>query len=223
MSFCTAVLEEICGRVLREEKGVRVKKIDVWWAVRDEGACSLLPSAPSSRPTDSLSRSRSQRQRRGSTTRSTARPSTCPRASSRSTCSSPARSRRTSRRRNSTRRTSCRRPAAPPPGASSSLLPSLSSDGHLADALSPTTRSCATSHVPWCKTYARPSFPDLLSARFAAAPDGSTLGIASCGPASLTTDVRRAVAARQKVLAFAQAGAERGAAEVELHTEEFEW
>jgi len=35
--------------------------------------------------------------------------------------------------------------------------------------------------------------------------------------------VRRAVAARQKVLAFAQAGAERGAAEVELHTEEFEW
>ena len=95
--------------------------------------------------------------------------------------------------------------------------------GHLADALCSTTRSCATSHVPWCKTYARPSFPDLLSARFAAAPDGSTLGIASCGPASLTTDVRRAVAARQKVLAFAQAGAERGAAEVELHTEEFEW
>ncbi|GAA5914335.1 hypothetical protein JCM8208_004439 [Rhodotorula glutinis] len=174
MSFCTAVLEEICGRVLREEKGVNVKKIDVWWAVRDEEAKTWFDNQIH-RATEYL-----------------------------------------------------------PKGFVTFHLfvtgaqPSDESKEKLDQEVEPSppcsaAASCATSHVPWHKTYARPSFPNLLSARFAAAPDGSTLGIASCGPASLTTDVRRAVAARQKVLAFGRAGAERGAAEVELHTEEFEW
>ena len=56
---------------------------------------------------------------------------------------------------------------------------------------------------------------------FASAAPGSTIGIGSCGPVSLTTDVRRAVGAYQWQLAQGNVGATAGAAEVELVTEVF--
>ena len=67
----------------------------------------------------------------------------------------------------------------------------------------------------------RPSFPDMLNETFASVAPGSTVGIGSCGPVSLTTDVRRAVGAYQWQLAKGHVGETVGAAEVELVTEVF--
>ncbi|BGP43865.1 hypothetical protein JCM10449v2_007922 [Rhodotorula kratochvilovae] len=172
MTFCTAVLEEICGRVLREEGGVRVKKIEVLWAVRNEDAKTWF-DAQIHRATEHM-----------------------------------------------------------PDGSVSCHLfvTGSGANGELSDekldkedpsALSSDAASLAASLVPWQKQHLRPSLPALLAERFDAASSGSSIGIASCGPASFTTDVRRAVAARQKALAFGLAG--DGVSEVELHTEEFEW
>ncbi|TNY20110.1 ferric reductase NAD binding domain-containing protein [Rhodotorula diobovata] len=171
MSFCTAVLEEVCERVLREENGVRVKKVEVWWAVRDEEAKTWF---------DGQIHRATEYMPEGMVTFHLFVTGSVAGCESKEKLDQE-----------------------------DSSLPCSAAT------------SCAVSHVPWQKQYRRPSLASLLSARFASAPDGSTIGIASCGPASLTTDVRRAVAARQRALAFG--GADGGAAEVELHTEEFEW
>ncbi|GAA5884065.1 hypothetical protein JCM6882_002121 [Rhodosporidiobolus microsporus] len=82
--------------------------------------------------------------------------------------------------------------------------------------------SSLPSRVPWTIHHLRPSLPALFAGLFASAPAGSTMGIGSCGPTSLTTDVRRAVARRQRDIAFGRTGGQ-GVEEVELHTEEFDW
>ncbi|GAA5913256.1 uncharacterized protein JCM6883_005298 [Sporobolomyces salmoneus] len=82
--------------------------------------------------------------------------------------------------------------------------------------------SSPKSRIPWIVENGRPSFSSLLERRFDAAHSCSSIGIASCGPSSLTTDVRRVVAARQKQIAFGL-NSGKGVAEIELHTEEFDW
>ncbi|GAA5884046.1 hypothetical protein JCM6882_002115 [Rhodosporidiobolus microsporus] len=78
----------------------------------------------------------------------------------------------------------------------------------------------ALSSTLWKIHQSRPHPTTILSTLVSASAPGSTVGVASCGPKSLLTDVRRAVASQQKKLAF---GGEAGAAEIELHTEEVEW
>jgi NAD(P)H-flavin reductase len=46
-SFVTAILEDLCDRMRREENGFATKRIEVHWALRNEGA-SLMLSVESS-------------------------------------------------------------------------------------------------------------------------------------------------------------------------------
>lgn len=68
----------------------------------------------------------------------------------------------------------------------------------------------------------RPKLPSLLQSKLAGVDAGSSVGIASCGPPDFASDVRRAVAARQKLIMLGKTGSV-GAEEVELHSEDFEW
>ncbi|GAA6033135.1 hypothetical protein JCM8097_002961 [Rhodosporidiobolus ruineniae] len=90
---------------------------------------------------------------------------------------------------------------------------SVTSDGGV-------SRSSAS--LPWTTHSSRPPISSLLSSLLSSAPFGSSIGIASCGPPSLVTDVRRAVAQRQAAIALGRTGGE-GVGEVELHTEEMDW
>ncbi|GAA6061796.1 hypothetical protein JCM10212_004852 [Sporobolomyces blumeae] len=169
MTLTTSVLEEMVGRVRRREEGVKVKKIEVFWAVKNEDAktwfeeqlASVIEEAPQGLVTFHLHVTETK-------------------------------------------------------GHQSEKLDKLDKE------LDSGSNSLASSlpAVPWTVATERPSFPSILSERFDAACGHSSIGITSCGPVSLTTDVRRAVAARQKRIAFGSRG---GVAEVELHTEEFDW
>ncbi|GAA5949603.1 hypothetical protein JCM21900_002465 [Sporobolomyces salmonicolor] len=75
--------------------------------------------------------------------------------------------------------------------------------------------------APWVTHHLLPSLPALLTSAFDTAPPNSSLGIGSCGPTSLTGEVRRIVARRQREFAFGKSG--EGVGEVELWTEEFAW
>ncbi|GAA5876446.1 hypothetical protein JCM8547_002129 [Rhodosporidiobolus lusitaniae] len=58
----------------------------------------------------------------------------------------------------------------------------------------------------------------ILSSTFSSSPSGSTVAVAACGSSSLLTDARRAVAVKQRGIAFGRA--REGVTEVELFTEE---
>ncbi|GJN94183.1 hypothetical protein Rhopal_007257-T1 [Rhodotorula paludigena] len=176
MTFCTAILEEICGRVLREEPGVKVKKIEVWWTVRNESAKSWFD--------EQMSRAVEHMPEGFVTFRLFV-------------------TGQDGKGDSSLADEKLDKEDSPNPGSSVDQLTSSSS------------------LVPWTIEHARPHLPTLLHQRFASTATGSTLGIASCGPPSFTTDVRRAVAAKHKQLAFSSNA--EGLAEVELHTEEFDW
>lgn len=81
----------------------------------------------------------------------------------------------------------------------------------------PSTRPCIPSL--FASLFA-PSSPSPCASSCAAAAGGSMIGVAACGPESLTNDVRRAVAAKQKEIAL---GRGRGVEEVELAVEAFDW
>ena len=78
------------------------------------------------------------------------------------------------------------------------------------------------SATEWTTSYGRPDLASIVTSALAGVSAGSSVGIGSCGPASFTTDVRNAVAARQKMIMLGKAGGV-GAEEVELFTEEFDW
>lgn len=81
------------------------------------------------------------------------------------------------------------------------------------------SRCC--SRPPWVVERGRPSLPARLSDLFNSLESASSVGIVSCGPVTLTNDVRNAVAAQQWMIATGRAA--EGVAEVQLHTEEFDW
>lgn len=80
--------------------------------------------------------------------------------------------------------------------------------------------SCSR-RAKWTIERTRPDLLSLLPRRLDTLQADASVGVVSCGPVSLTTDVRNAVAARQwKIATGRDAG---GIAELELHTEEFDW
>ncbi|GAA5904202.1 hypothetical protein JCM5296_005529 [Sporobolomyces johnsonii] len=81
--------------------------------------------------------------------------------------------------------------------------------------------SGSPSSAPWVTHHHRPSLPALLASAFDSARPNSSIGIGSCGPTSLTEEVRRVVASRQREIAFGKSG--KGVGEIELWTEEFGW
>lgn len=81
---------------------------------------------------------------------------------------------------------------------------------------------CGSSRLAWNVERGRPDIPTLLADYFDVLEPATSVGIVSCGPATLTAAVRRGVAARQRVL-VTRPSAKQGPAEVELHTEEFDW
>ncbi|GAA5873012.1 hypothetical protein JCM1840_007295 [Sporobolomyces johnsonii] len=81
--------------------------------------------------------------------------------------------------------------------------------------------SGSPSSAPWIMHHHRPSLPALLTSAFDSALPKSSIGIGSCGPTSLTEEVRRVVASRQRDIAFGKSG--QGVGEIELWTEEFGW
>ncbi|GAA5992103.1 hypothetical protein JCM5350_006349 [Sporobolomyces pararoseus] len=168
ITLSTSVLEEICMRVRRKEEGVRTKKIELFWAVKNEDAKVWIE--------DQLAAIAEQM----------------------------------------------------PDGFLTFRLfvteprPLDEKIGKLEMESAANSLSSSKPSVPWIIETRRPSFPALLSERFNAAHSCQSTGITSCGPSSLTTDVRRAVAARQKEIAFGK-NQGKGVGEVELHTEEFDW
>ncbi|BGP52094.1 hypothetical protein JCM10450v2_008065 [Rhodotorula kratochvilovae] len=88
-----------------------------------------------------------------------------------------------------------------------------------ASARSARSPSFSPSSVPWARYAGRPALAPFLKDLCAAAPAGSSLGVAACGPEGLLAEVRPAVAERQWALVRARE-AEGGLGEVELHVEE---
>ncbi|GAA5884052.1 hypothetical protein JCM6882_002117 [Rhodosporidiobolus microsporus] len=179
MSFVTAVLEELSGRLLRDDPSVEgLKRIEVHWAVKHEAAKTWFD--------DQLEYTfRHLWERKGLLSINLY---VTDESSATSTL-------------NYGEKKDDLEEIGSEKGGSVSSLPS---------------------RVPWTIHHLRPSLPALFAGLFASAPAGSTMGIGSCGPTSLTTDVRRAVARRQRNIVFRKTGGQ-GVEEVELHTEEFDW
>ncbi|GAA5836289.1 hypothetical protein JCM11251_001455 [Rhodosporidiobolus azoricus] len=110
---------------------------------------------------------------------------------------------------------------------SSSVASTLVDEGEHDEEKLAKVESCETeSALPstfWKIHHTRPCPSSILSTLLSSSAPDSTLGVASCGPKSLLTDVRRAVAAEQKRLAFGRGGEDVGVQEIELHTEELGW
>ncbi|GAA5982802.1 hypothetical protein JCM10908_006795 [Rhodotorula pacifica] len=85
----------------------------------------------------------------------------------------------------------------------------------------PVKTSCCRKRAKWTVERGRPDLLSLLPRRFDTLQPDASVGIVSCGPTSLATDVRNAVAARQWKIATGRE--EGGISELELHTEEFDW
>ncbi|GAA5936302.1 uncharacterized protein JCM15063_002774 [Sporobolomyces koalae] len=170
ITLSTSVLEEVCTRVRRRDEGVRTKKIELIWAVKNEDAKTWVEQQ--------LAKVAGQMPEGFITFRLFV--------------------------------------------TETSASVDDKADKFGTETSSSVQSSVATSAVPWIVETRRPCFSTLLAERFKAATCCSSLGITSCGPMSLTTDVRRAVAARQKEIAFGMNGG-KGVGEVELHTEEFDW
>ncbi|GAA5881370.1 hypothetical protein JCM8547_004809 [Rhodosporidiobolus lusitaniae] len=204
-TFATAVLEELVGRVLREDEGVKgLKKIEVHWAVKNEGAplrprvlayltdwdC-LLPLAEAKTWFDEQL----------------------------STVLGHILKTRKSLLSLNLYVTGDG--VSPAPTNITSLEYSVTT--HEVDALASQKKegsfSSSAAAIPWTVHHSRPDLPVLLSTVFTSAPSGSSIGIGSCGPVSLTTAVRRSVATMQKEIARGRS--EVG--EVELVVEEFDW
>ncbi|GAA6008820.1 hypothetical protein JCM10207_001735 [Rhodosporidiobolus poonsookiae] len=184
MSFTTAVLDELAGRLLREDPSVAgLKRIEVHWAIKREDAATWFD--------EQLDRTLEHlKSRKGL-------------VSLNLYVTDDVRS--------------------PSVSAAASLAYGDKPEGE--ESSEKGCRSCSkpsSTLVPWTIYRERPSVSALLNTLFTSAPSGSTVGITSCGPTSLTTDVRRAVARRQREMAFGQTRGE-GVQEVELHTEEFDW
>ncbi|GAA5836336.1 hypothetical protein JCM11251_001466 [Rhodosporidiobolus azoricus] len=181
MTFVTAVLEELSGRLLRDDPSVEgLKRIEVHWAVKREAAKMWFDEQLEYML-------RHLHERKGLLSLNlyvTDEPS----SASASTLGY---------------------------GEKSDLLEESGSDKGI-------PASSMRSRTPWKIHHSRPDVPALFAGLFASAPAGSTIGIGSCGPTSLTTDVRRAVARRQRDIAFGRTKG-KGVEEVELHTEEFDW
>ncbi|GJN94184.1 hypothetical protein Rhopal_007258-T1 [Rhodotorula paludigena] len=183
MAHCAAVLEDACARIKRGES-VGVKKIHVYWAVRnktvkswfDEQLCRATQNLPAdlvsfhlfvtggNDDADSLTSEKAQSELSTEKLKET------------------------------------------PSIESGSVFTASTSSALL---------------VPWTTHSGRPALASLLTELFDTAAPGSSIGIASCGPHGLTTDVSRAVAKRQRKIAFQ--GVSQGVAEVELHTESLDW
>ncbi|GAA6041443.1 hypothetical protein JCM8097_005252 [Rhodosporidiobolus ruineniae] len=179
MTFATALLEELVGRVLREDPTVRgLRKIEVHWAVKNEDAKTWFESHLAGVLKDVLDR----KDFLSLNLYVTGKPALSDLGT---------------------------------PGDEKKLeleeLGGKKSGG-----------CCCAPKLPWKIHRTRPSIPSLFASLFSSAPSASTVGIGSCGPVSLTTDVRRAVARRQAQIALGRTGGV-GAEEVELHTEEFDW
>ncbi|BGP20636.1 hypothetical protein JCM10213_007172 [Rhodosporidiobolus nylandii] len=179
MSFVTALLEELAGRLLREDPSVKVKRVEVHWAIRREEAKTWFDGQLFSTLRHLLDRKDFLALNLYVTGEENAASTS----------------------------------------ASSSALAFEKKDD-IEEGESEKACSGCSSRLPWHIHRVRPDVPTLFAQLFANAAADSTIGIGSCGPVSLTTAVRRAVAKRQKEIAF---GAVGGAAEVELHTEEFDW
>ncbi|GAA5831080.1 hypothetical protein JCM5353_002010 [Sporobolomyces roseus] len=169
ITLSTSILEEICARVRRREEGVKTKKIEILWAVKNEDAKSWveeqLAAIVDIMPQDFI-----------------------------------------------TFRLFVTETSATHNEKLDKLEQEVESSNSSLSSSTP---------VPWIIENRRPTISSLLQEHFDAGSCCSSIGIASCGPSSLTTDVRRAVAARQKQIAFASES--KGVGEIELHTEEFDW
>ncbi|GAA5977240.1 hypothetical protein JCM11641_003886 [Rhodosporidiobolus odoratus] len=182
MSFVAAVVEELAGRVMREDPKVKgLRRIEVHWAVRNEGGSHALTLCVITLA-DHLASLNLYVTGSGSVnTAASVSPELAYDEEKKS--SDPVEE------------------GQPEKGGRNAGLPS---------------------RLPWTIRRHRPDVPTLLQTLFTTSLAGSTIGTGSCGPTSLTTEVRRAVAMRQKATAFGRTGGQ-GVEEVELHTEEFDW
>ncbi|GAA5954149.1 hypothetical protein JCM8115_003325 [Rhodotorula mucilaginosa] len=183
ISACTSVLEELGGRIVRNEPGVRTTRIMLWWMVRDESAKEWVEALLA----ESTRCLKDKIDLRLFVTGESDRDGIVD-----STASSP----------------------------------SLDAGNEKLEIEEekPVKATCCSSRraKQWTIERSRPDLLSLLPRRFDSLPPDTSVGIVSCGPVSLTTDVRNAVAARQWRIAT---GKEEvgGLSELELHTEEFDW
>ncbi|BGP58497.1 hypothetical protein JCM8202_001162 [Rhodotorula sphaerocarpa] len=183
ISACTAVLEELGGRVLRREPGVCTQHITLWWMVRNEAMKGWVETQVAETTRYLKDKVTVRLFVTGDTV-----------------------------------------------GDEKAVLSAVPADSPTLEVLDekhdqlqkPCSSGCGSSRLAWNVERGRPDIPTLLADYFDVLEPATSVGIVSCGPATLTAAVRRGVAARQRVL-VTRPSAKQGPAEVELHTEEFDW
>ncbi|KAM0789812.1 hypothetical protein ACM66B_006663 [Microbotryomycetes sp. NB124-2] len=191
-SFATALLEDLCGRILRGDKTVDTKRIELHWVVRTLAAKSWFDEHIDQVRTlvDSdmielhlyVTEEDMSSQEKALLAAESSGPS--------SVASTPFEK----------ERKLC----------------------HASKSASPSPTPSHTSSRSWRVHSSKPNLGLLLKDKLGDDQVGNSVGIACCGPHSFNCDVRNAVAQRQKQIAFGKTGG-KGAQEVELHVEEFDW
>ncbi|GAA5871475.1 hypothetical protein JCM3774_005609 [Rhodotorula dairenensis] len=189
ISACTSVLEELGGRIIRGEPGVRTTRIMLWWMVRDESAKEWVEAQIA----ESTRYLKDRVDLRLFVTGATAGTGDLEVLKASPGIETPP-------------------DLETPPNEKQ--LQEIEEE-------KPVKTSCCKRRAKWTIERSRPDLLSLLPRRLDSLQADVSVGIVSCGPVSLTTDVRNAVAARQwKIATGRDVG---GVAELELHTEEFDW
>ncbi|KAK4056368.1 hypothetical protein OIO90_002511 [Microbotryomycetes sp. JL221] len=204
-SFATALLEDLCGRLLRADRSVETKKIELHWVIRSLTAKSWFDEQIEQvvSLTDSgLVDLHLYVTDNGHNAMSDTLAAVCSSSSKEKLSAS-----------------------TPSDSPSVSLIGNpLEKDPKSCHASGASrSHSTTSSSGAWQIHHTRPNLSSLLKDKLASQElSGQSVGIACCGPSSFNCDVRNAVAQRQKQIAFAKTGG-KGAQEVELHVEEFDW